>query len=55
MLDLPQEIMVRLATGYLVLLGAVFVWGWLLYGMMARAQAFKLRGEMERTEQIYRE
>ncbi len=55
MLDLPQEILFSLACGYLVLLGAVFVWVWLLYGMRARAMEFRFRGELERTERLYRE
>ncbi len=54
-LDLPQEILLSLFTGYLVILGAVFLWGWLLCGMRSRAAEFRFRGDLERTERLYRE
>ena len=52
-LDLPQEIIMRLFTGYLVILGYFVVCGWLLYGMRSAATDFRHRRELEDTELLY--
>lgn len=53
MLDLPQEVIMRLFCGYLVILGYLIVCGWLLYGMRSAATDFRHRRELENTERLY--
>ena len=52
-LELPQEIILRLFTGYLVILGAVVIYTVLLWQMRARAQAVMFKRQLEDTERLY--
>ena len=54
-LDLPQEIIMRLFCGYLVILGAVLVWAKLLLRMRSAATDFRHQRELEDTERLYRD
>ena len=52
-LELPQEIILRLFTGYLVILGAVVIYTWALWRMRDVAAEARFRRELEQTEKLY--
>ena len=52
-LELPQEIILRLFTGYLVILGAVVIYTVLLWRMRDVAWKSMCRRQEEQTEKLY--
>ena len=52
-LDLPQEILLSLFTGYLVILGAVVIYTVLLWRMRDVAWKSMCRRQLEDTERLY--
>ena len=55
LVDLPQEILISLAVGYLTMFGAVLVCAWALWRMRDVAWKSMCRRQEEQTERLYRE